>query len=72
MRCTCKKVDSIKYLLLSERVDKKIVSFKVLIIISIDDSIFEVDGGGGDCMVEDDLIGRFGQEEIEMDVVFLS
>lgn len=38
-------------------------------MVGEDDGVFEGEGGGGGGVVEQDLVGGFGEEEVEVDVV---
>lgn len=70
MVITCEQVDSIEYFRFIYAIFQEVVSFEVLIVICEDDVVFEVDEVGGNDMVVDNLIGDFGEEEIEVDIVF--
>lgn len=67
---TCEQVYSVEYLRFINAIFQKVVSLQVLVVISKNDLIFEVDKIRRNHMIVDDLICDFCEEEVEVNVVF--
>ena len=68
---TCQELDAVKYLVLVSSVFEEIVALEVLVVISEDDLVFEVNEIRGEKMIVDDFIGDFAEEEVELGVILL-
>lgn len=71
MCITGQQVDAIIDLLLVECVPEEVVAFEVLIVVCEYDGVLEGDGGGGVGVVVDYFVDGLGEDEVEVDVVFL-
>ena len=66
---TGKKTDPIEDLILPLTVFEKVATFEVLILVDVDECVFEADGGESEA-VKEELIERSGEGEVEVGIVF--
>ena len=69
-RSTGEEIDPVEYLGFVDAVFEEVVSLEVLVVVGVDDLVFEVDEVGRNDVVVYDLIGDLRQEEVEVNVVF--
>lgn len=69
---TCQKLNTVINLILVKGIFEEVVAFEILVMVSKNDCVFEVDGGWGSGMVVNDFVGFACEEEIKIYVVFAS
>lgn len=68
---TCQHSYSLEYLLNPNLIDYKVLPSEILNGVSVDHSVLEEDGTGGSGSVENNLVDRFGEVEVELGLIFL-